>query len=127
MSELDQGAHEPPTEASPLPAALPAGCKATAVGELMLCQRCGLQWDLADPPPPCEPMTFKRMRRRLVDEISAADSSLEIVTNLKRSGMPADPAPARRRLADLEALLRLFDRATETKELRELILGKPKQ
>lgn len=87
-----------------------ADCKCTEVDELVICARCGTQWDLADPAPPaCDPMSYTRMRKRLVDEISSAESSFEIVTNLKRAGMPADPTTAKRKLSELEALLRFFD------------------
>ena len=109
------------------PPARSANCKATAVDDQMICARCGLQWDLVDQAPPaCEPMTFKRMRARLEAEIYRVDQSLGVVNKLKADGSPADPRPERRRLSELEALLRLFDRVTETKQQRDQILGKAK-
>jgi hypothetical protein len=103
----------------------PATCKAAEAGELMVCERCGIQWDLTDPKPPaCEPMTFARMRQRIYAEIESAEMSLNVVTALKRSGTPADPRPAHRRKGELEAVLRLYDKVTESKEIREIINGK---
>ena len=103
----------------------PAICSAIEAGELMVCERCAIQWDLADPAPPvCEPMTFARMRKRICAEIESAETSLNVVTALKRAGTPADPRAAHRRKGELEAVLRLYDRVTESKEIRELINGK---
>jgi hypothetical protein len=103
----------------------PAICSAIESGDLMECERCAIQWDLADPKPPaCEPMTFARMRKRICAEIESAETSLNVVTALKRAGTPADPRPAHRRKGELEAVLRLYDRVTESKEIRELINGK---
>lgn len=103
----------------------PDTCRAIEAGDVKTCERCGLQWDLTDPAPPaCEPMTFARMRKRLCTEIEAAEVSLNVVTALKREGTPADPRPAHRRKAELEALLRLYDRVTESKEIRDLINAK---
>lgn len=101
------------TNLAPAPApaiARLADCKRTEVDDLVICNRCGMQWDLEDPAPPaCDPMSYSRMRARLVAEISSADTSLEIVAKLKRAGTPADPSIAKRKLAELEALLRFFD------------------
>jgi hypothetical protein len=103
----------------------PATCKVVESGELMVCERCAIQWDLSDPTPPaCEPMTFARMRKRLCAEIEAAETSLKVVAALKRAGTPADPRAAHRRRGELEAVLRLYDKVTESKEIRELINGK---
>jgi hypothetical protein len=106
-------------------AARPNDCRAVEAGELMVCERCGIQCDLADAAGlVCEPMTFARMRKRICSEIESAETSLNVVTALKRAGTPADPRPAHRRKAELEAVLRLYDKVTESKEIREIINGK---
>ena len=113
------------TDTDIVKAGRPTTCKALDVGELTVCYRCGLEWEISDPAPPaCNPMTFARMRERLLAEISSAEVSLAIVTGLKAKGSPADPRPARSRLAEIEAVLRLFDRAVESKEIRDLLNGK---
>jgi len=70
------------------------------------------------------PMTFARMRDRLLLDIAAAEQSLAIVASLEAKGTPADPVPARACLVEREALLRLFDKATGDKAIRDLLNGK---
>lgn len=82
-------------------------CKAADIGKgRMGCDACGLEWGEADARPPCDPITFKAICARMLDEVCASATSLEIVTKLRERG---DPARERRRLAELKAAQRVID------------------
>ena len=100
-------------------------CKAVDVDGLSTCYRCGLQWEItASVVPACNPMTFRRMHERLLREISATETSLAIITAMKAENFPADPAWARAKLAELEAILRVFVKVTGSTEGRAFLNGK---
>jgi hypothetical protein len=104
----------------------PADCKAVDVDGVSTCYRCGLQWGISDAvAPACNPMTFRRMHDRLLREISSAEAWVKVATELKNEKAPVDPLSARAKLAELEALLRVFEKVTGSKEGREFLNGKP--
>lgn len=122
MTDVADATEETPAIATAPPR--PADCDAVEndAGDMIHCGRCGLQWDVTDAaPPPCEPMTFTRMRNRLCAEISAAESSMRIVGALRKDGLPASPHVERKRISELEALLRLYDRVTVDKRIHALL------
>ncbi|HEY4775827.1 MAG TPA: hypothetical protein VIH40_13530 [Xanthobacteraceae bacterium] len=105
-------------------AARPADCKAAPLDDLMVCERCGLSWPTAAEGPPCQPITLERLRRRMLAHVGAAETSLAMVDNLRRKGMAADPAPARRQLIEDNALLRLVDRCASDASIKAILSGK---
>jgi hypothetical protein len=119
QSEAQDGLPPPSSRA-----ARPKGCVAHLDDDLMVCARCGLDWPSGDIGPACDPITFDRLRRRMVSEVTGAEASLTNVYLLRREGKPADTAPARRRLAELDALSRLIDRATSDPRIKEILNGK---
>jgi hypothetical protein len=108
----------------PAPAAA-AACKATQVDALMICERCGLQWGLQEAAPGCAPMTFARMRERLITLLTRAEGSLQSVA-APSAGAPADPRWARREVAEVKALLRLFEHVVSDPVMRDRLNGKGK-
>jgi hypothetical protein len=93
----------------------------------MICDRCGLSWPQGEPAMACDPMTFNRMRERLLTQIQRAEISLMTVSNIAAGGkLPADPADARRELAECHALLRLFERVTCDQVIKDRLNGKTK-
>jgi hypothetical protein len=101
-----------PAEAPPEPiAGRPPKCALYREAYWMICTRCGLQFAAdTDTAPACRKMTFTRMRERMLDELAEAERSLNRVLELKGGGMPANPAPARARLSELDAIYRLVER-----------------
>jgi hypothetical protein len=106
------------------PIARPAGCAARANEDLMVCEKCGLEWLVGELGPQCNPITFEVLRLRTLSEIASAEASLSYVRAIKRGGQPADPTAARRRLAEIEAVSRLVDRCMSDRRIKELLNGK---
>ncbi len=102
-------------------------CQAYPFDDLMLCDRCGLAWPAQGDKAPCEPVTYERMRAAALDALTSAERSLAMVMNLSLAGSPADPARARRRVAELGAIVKLLDRLTASPELKAAIAGKGRQ
>ena len=103
---------------------LKSGCKAAALDDLMVCERCGLSWLAGVEGPACEPITLERLRLRMLDHVSRSEMSLAVVDGLRRKGTPADPAPARRLLAEDSALFRLVERVMGDTEIKNRLSGK---
>ncbi len=104
----------------------PKNCALTQELSWLICTRCGLQVPASAAAPSCRPMTFRRMRNRMLDELASAEVSLRLVTELKAEGMPADPGPARARLSELDAIFRLIERCEGDPEILQHLTKKPK-
>jgi hypothetical protein len=101
-------------------------CTASERDGVMECARCGFAWPSADKQPrPCDPITFQHLGARMQDECSRAEISLAAVTNLATAGMPTDGGfDARRRLAELGAVLRLVERCAGDAQIKAILNGK---
>ena len=111
--------------AEPGAPALAPGCAATLQDDLMVCERCGLDWPAGTRPPKCQPITFEGLATRMLSEIAAAEASLVTVRRLQAKGVPTDGgAIARRRLAELCAVFRLVDRVRADPHLRAALNGR---
>jgi|SRR5579871_2799667 len=104
----------------------PKGCAAYQELAWLICARCGLQVPADKAMPPCKPMTFARMRARLLTELADAERSLNVVAGLKSEGAAADPGPARARLSELDAAFRLIERCEGDPEILARLTKKPK-
>lgn len=104
-----------------------AECRAQAVDGVFSCAACGYRWPEGErQPAPCSPIGFEAMKARLWSECTRAEASLGMVESLAATGMPADPAPARRRLAELERCLRLVELVAGDAALRTAVKEKNK-
>lgn len=102
----------------------PEGCKAGLVDDLMVCERCGLQWIAGLPAPACDPITFEKLRDRMLMDVTSAEVSLRLTTELQREGRPADPRSSRRLLAERNALLRMMDAIVADRVIKERLNGR---
>lgn len=124
MSEAEDLSRDVDGGATPAPAptiARPASCAAHADDDLMVCHRCGLEWPAGAPGPKCNPITFERLRARMLQEVTRAEASLIAVHAVRLNGGPADPSIARLRVAELEAIQCLVDRVTLDGQMRDML------
>lgn len=98
-------------------------CSAGEVDGLMICERCGLEWLAGGVKPPCEPITFDRMRLRLIDQERDDERSYNVVKGLKVDGVPASTVPARRKLAETRKLLKLLDLVVFNPALKKAVIA----
>lgn len=106
------------------PATPGAKCRAALNDDLMVCERCALEWPAGSAAPRCAPITFDTLRTRMLSEVASAEASLAMVRDLKRDGKAADPAPARRRLGEIGAVLRLVEGVMADSVIKERLNGK---
>lgn len=95
-----------------------ARCFAQEQGDLMVCARCGLEWPAVAAAPGCEPITYERMYLAMLDVVALYERSYRIVSDLKADGAAADPARARRRLSEVETVLRLVERVGASRAIK---------
>jgi hypothetical protein len=102
-----------------------APCSAIPFDDLMVCERCGLSWPAGGVALPCRPITLEDLRRRATSQAIAAEASLKTVCKYERNGpLPGDSAPARRTLAELNAITRLIDRVMGDPSIMEKLTAK---
>jgi hypothetical protein len=105
--------------------ARPAICRAALSDYMMICERCGLDWPAGTAGPKCSPITFEALHRRMLSEVTRAEVSLVSVLGLQGRGVPTDGGRrARRRLAELNAVLRMVERITGNAGLKAMLSGK---
>lgn len=110
----------------PAAPAAPA-CKAVSNDGLTVCASCGFEWPDGADKPACDPITFETLRMRMIEEATRAEASLLSVIGLGSKGMPTDGgAQARRRLAEIEAVLRLVERVAGSRTIKDLLNKKDK-
>lgn len=118
------------TSDTPAPAAAaapsrPETCKAALDEDVMICERCGLDWPAGSPGPKCSPITFEMLCDRMLSEVTRAEASLISVQGLASRGMPTDGGRrVRRRIAELKAVLRLVERIAGDVGLKAMLNGK---
>ena len=117
-----------PLDETPAPAAAlsrPETCKAALDEDLMICERCGLDWPAGTAGPKCSPITFETLRDRMLSQIIRAEASLISVQGLASRRMPTDGGRrARRCIAELKAVLRLVERIAGDDALKAMLNGK---
>lgn len=99
----------------------PDDCLADVSKEYATCARCGLAWRVGFDAPKCAPMTIGRMRECVIAEINARRGSHAVLADLKREGVAADPIAPLTRAAELEGVLRFFDRVTTNDEAMDIL------
>lgn len=87
-------------------------CSAKPLDDLMVCDRCGLEWLAGVEKPACQPITFEMLRARILREVNNAEASLNAMRAMRKDGMPADVEYGRRRFVEMEKLRVLVERCT---------------
>lgn len=91
---------------------------------MMVCERCGLEWRVIDAAPGCEPITYDRMRLAMLDVVAMYERSHRIISEIRADGGAANPATARRRMTELQMVLRLVERVGSSPDLKAAVSGK---
>ncbi len=99
-------------------------CSAVPVADLMVCDRCGLEWLAGGERPPCAPISFPVLRDHMMAELNSAECWLGLLAAEKAACGAVDPAKQRRRVALTAAVLRLIERVMADRSIMEKLTAK---
>jgi hypothetical protein len=99
-------------------------CAAALADGVMVCARCGFEWLEGEAAPTCNPITFDHLRARMASEAASSEAWMIAMAEWKAEGKPVDLAPMRRRIAEINAVLRLVERCAGDAAIKAILNGK---